>query len=77
MDVGGVVEVDAVGVGAVRRRDHPQEAGLHAGAARERQLELLRVLQRHALHAHPAALLEVHRLHAMPRNAKTELNPKE
>jgi hypothetical protein len=62
--------VDAVGVGAVRRRHHPEEAGLHAGAARERQLELLRVLQRHALHAHLPALLEVHRLHAMQCNAK-------
>ena len=56
--------MDAVGVGAVRRRDHPEEAGLHAGAPREGQVELLPVLQRHALHAHAPARLEVHRLRA-------------
>lgn len=68
LDVRGVVEVDAVGVGAVGRRDHPEEIGLHVGAPREHEVELRPVLQRQALHAHSPAFLEVQRL----RNACSE-----
>ena len=51
--------MDAFGVDAVLRRGHPQVIGLDVGAPGERQVVLLAVLQRDALHADPLAVLKV------------------
>jgi len=61
--------VDAFGVDAVLRRGHPQVIGLDVGAPGERQVVLLAVLQRDALHADPLAVLKVNRLGSRLRGA--------
>jgi len=49
-------------VSMLLRRGHPQVIGLDVGAPGERQVVLLAVLQRDALHADPLAVLKVNRL---------------
>lgn len=63
-DVAGQRDVDAVGVGAVRRRRYPQALQRHAGAVEDGDVHVLAVHQRHPLHGHVVRLADVQRLNA-------------
>ena len=60
--VPGVADLDAVGVGAVRRRDDPDALDRHAAAVEDGHVEFLAVEQRQLLHAHALGLANVERL---------------
>ena len=58
--IGGVIRIDAVGVGAVQRVQHPDVGDQHIVASGRVQRPERRILQRHIMERDVAAVLHIH-----------------